>query len=68
MGDKGLNIFDKCADKCLHLLCPQEEECISSSRGDSKMYTPGTIANSKRMPTKINKNGAITKVRILVIL
>ena len=30
------------------------------------MYTPGTIANSQRMPTKINKNGPITKVRILV--
>ena len=30
------------------------------------MYTPGTIANSQRMPTKINKNGAIDKVRILV--
>ena len=32
---------------------------------DSKMYTPGTIANSQRTSTKI-KNGAITKVRILV--
>ena len=28
------------------------------------MYTPGTIANSQaqRVPTKINKNGAIAKV------
>ena len=30
------------------------------------MYTPGTIANSQMTPTKINKNGAIAKVRVLV--
>ena len=30
------------------------------------MYTSGTITISQRMSTKINKNGAITKVRILV--
>ena len=30
------------------------------------MYTPGTIVNLQRTPTKINKNGAIAKVRILV--
>ena len=30
------------------------------------MYTPDIIANSQRTPTKINKNGAIAKVRILV--
>ena len=32
--------------------------------GHSKMYTPGTIANSQtqRVPTKINKNGAVAKV------
>ena len=35
MGDKGLNLFGKCADECVHLLCPQDEECTSSSRGDS---------------------------------
>ena len=34
--------------------------------GDRKMYTSGTIANSQRMPTKINKNGSIAKVNILV--
>ena len=30
------------------------------------MYTPGTIADSQteRAPTKINKNGAVAKVRI----
>ena len=32
--------------------------------GHSKMYTPGTIANSQtqRVPTKINKNGAVAEV------
>ena len=29
------------------------------------MYTSGTIANSQMTPTKINKNGAIAKVRVL---
>ena len=41
-----------------------EEECAFSSWGTSKMYTPGTIANSQtqRVPTKINKNDAVAKV------
>ena len=65
MVDEGLNPFDECAAECVHL-CPQEEESTSSSWGDSKMYTSGTIANSQRTPTKINKNGVIAKVRILV--
>ena len=30
------------------------------------MNTPGTIANSEMTPTKIDKNGAIAKVRLLV--
>ena len=30
------------------------------------MHTPFTITNSQRIRTKINKNGAIAKVRILV--
>ena len=40
-----------------------EEECTFSSWGHSKMYTPGTIANSQtqRVPTKINRNGAVAK-------
>ena len=42
----------------------KEEECTFSSWGHSKMYTPGTIANSQtdRVPIKINKNGAVAKV------
>ena len=40
-----------------------EEECTFSSWGHSKMYTPGTIANSQTegVPTKTNKNGAVAK-------
>ena len=40
-----------------------EEECTFSSWGYSKMYTPGTIANSQtqRVPTKINRNGVVAK-------
>ena len=30
------------------------------------MYIPGNIANSQRIPTKINKNDAIAKVRIVL--
>ena len=69
MTDKGLNLFDDCAAECVHL-CPQEEQRTSSSWGHNKMYTPGTMANSQtdRTPTKINKNGAVAKVRLLVEL
>ena len=39
-------------------------------RGNSKIYTPGTIAKSQAdmAPTKRNKNGAAVKVIILVEL
>ena len=51
-------------------MSPQEEECTTSSRGDSKMYTSGSTANSKRMlivkSNKIIKSCAIAKVKILV--
>ena len=64
---KGLNLFDDCAAECVYL-CPQEEECTSSSWGHSKIYTLGTMANSQtgRAPTEIDKNGAVVKVRILL--
>ena len=41
--------------------------CISIPPGkdSSKMYTSSTIANSRRMPNEINKNGDIAKVKIL---
>ena len=45
MTGKGFNVFDKSACRCVHL-SHQEEECTSSSWGDSKMYTSGSIANS----------------------
>lgn len=65
MADKGLNLFDEWSTECEHL-SPHEEECSSSSWGDSKMYKTDTIVNSYGMPTEINKNSAITKVRRLV--
>ena len=65
MTDKGFNIFDECAARCVHLF-PQEEECTSSSWEDSKMYTSDSIANSQRMLTKIKESGIITKKRIWV--
>ena len=52
--------------KSLNLLSPQEEEWISSSSGDCKIYTSGTKANLQGITTEKNKNGAIAKVRISV--
>ena len=63
MTDKGVNLFDEWAVICVHL-SPQEEECTSSLRGDSKMYTAGSIANSQRMLSQINDFAAIAKIRI----
>ena len=63
MTDKAFNYFDECAARCVHLF-PQEEECTSSSWGDSKMNTSSSIANSQRMQTEINKSGTIAEVRI----
>ena len=65
MTEKGFNLFDECAARCVHLF-PQEEECTSSSWGDSKMYTSGSIANSQRILTEINESGATAKIKILV--
>ena len=65
MKDKGFNLFDKCAARCAHLF-PQEEQCSSSSWGDSKMYTSGSTANSQMILTETNEINAITKIRIWV--
>ena len=62
MTDKGLNLFNECAAKCVHLF-PQEEY-TSSSWGDSKMYTSSSIANSLRMQAEINESGTIVNIRI----
>ena len=68
--DKGFNVFDGCASRCVNQSPQeeelQEEECNSSSSGDSKVYTSGSIASSQRMPTEINESGAIAKIRISV--
>ena len=63
MSEKGFNLFDERAAECVHLH-PQEEYCLFFLW--EEMYPPGTIVNSQRIPTKINKNGAIVKVRISV--
>ena len=65
MTEKEFNLFDECAARCVHPF-PQEEECISSSWEDSKMYTSGTIANSQRMLAEINGSDTIAKIRIWV--
>ena len=65
MAKKKFNLFDGCAARCVNLF-PQEEECTSSFWGESKMYTSGSTANSKRMLTEINKSGVTTKVSIWV--
>ena len=46
MADKGLNIFDEYASRCVHM-SPQEEECTSSLWRDSKMYTSDNIVSSQ---------------------
>ena len=65
MTNKGFNIFDDCAARCVHLP-PQEEECTFSSWGDTKRYTSGNIAYSQRMLAEINESSAIAKIRIWV--
>ena len=56
MTDKGLNLFDDCAAECVYL-CPQEEDCTSSSLGHNKIYTLSIIKNSQtdRASTEIKK-------------
>ena len=56
---------NKCVAECVNL-CPEKEKCTSYSWGDNKIYRPGSIANLQNTRTKINKNGAIRKVRALV--
>ena len=65
MTDKGFNSFGECASIWVNLL-PQEEECTSSSWGDIKTYSSGSIANSQRMLIEINESGLITKICIWV--
>ena len=52
-------------------ICALRKKCVPLlSWGHSKMYSPGTITNSHtdKTPTKIKKNGAVAKVRILMEL
>ena len=63
MTGKGFNIFDECATRWVYLF-PQEEECTSSSCGDSEMYTSSSIADSQMMQSEINGSNAIAKIMI----
>ena len=65
MTGKSYNFFDEYSARYAYLPL-HEDECTSSSWGNSKMQTSGTIGNSQGMPTEINKNGAVVKVKILV--
>ena len=65
MADKGFNLFDEYDVRCIHLH-PQEEEWASSSWGDSKIYTSGSISNSRRMLTERNESDAIGEIKIWV--
>ena len=62
---KHTNLFGECAARCVHLSL-EGEECTSSSWRDSKTYTSGSIANSRRILTEINENGTIAKISIWV--
>ena len=64
MIDKGFDLFNECAARCVHLF-PQEEECTSSSWETIKCRHLAT-ANSQRMLTEINKSGTIAEIRIWV--
>ena len=65
MTEKRVNLFDECSARWVHLF-HQKKECTSSSRGGSKMYTSGSIANSQRMLTEINKSDTIAKIEVCV--
>ena len=62
MAEKGFNLFDEYAARCVHLF-PQKEEC-TPLEGTLTMYTSSSIANSQSMLSEISKSGAIAKIRI----
>ena len=64
MTEKEFNLFDEYVASGVHL-SPQKE-CTSSSWGDSKIYTFGSIANWQRMLLEINESGPTVKLRIWV--
>ena len=51
-------------------MCPLRQSGRKSApllgEGTEKICITGTISNSQRIPTKINENGVIAKVRIIV--
>ena len=67
MVNKGFNLLDEYAARYINL-SPLEENAFPRLEWNYKMYTTGSIANSHRILTEINKTSAITKVKILVEL
>ena len=63
IADKGFNLSDKCASRCVYL-SPEEEGCTLSSCGDNKTYTTGSLANSQRMLAEINESNVVAKTTI----
>ena len=64
MTDKGFNLFDECTARCVHLPVPSGRTVHLFFLREIKMYTSGSIANSKRMLTEINKSGVIVEIKI----
>ena len=65
MAEKGFNLFDECASRCVHMSL-RKKSATSFSWGDSKMYKFGSIVRSQRMLTEINESGTIAKKWISV--
>ena len=66
MSDNRLNLLKECTARCVHFTIPSVRRVHIFPWGDSKMYKSGNIANSHKMPTEINKTGAIGRVRTFV--
>ena len=47
-------------------ICALRKNSVPLIHEENKLYTFGTIANSQNTTTKINRNGANSKVRILI--
>ena len=63
MTDKGFNIFDECAARCVHLF-PQKKSAPLLPDGTVKCIDTSTsIANSQRIQAEINESGTIAKIR-----
>ena len=60
MAEKGFNLFDECASRCVDMSL-RKKSATSFSWGDNKMYKSGSLVSSRRMLTEINERGTIAK-------